>query len=222
MWLSHSIIRRTGLTVLAALVSACGLQPDKPGLTPILTEMAANASLQQWQIRGKIGLRLSYSESALASGHSRNSANSALINWLQCRDHYQIAISSPFGQRLAELKGDAKVAELSYRKQVFHGRSAEQLLRQHLGWSLPMTELPWWLRGLPVPDEPVDASSDQDSFTQNHWLLSYPKTTLQNNLRLPAKVKATHAADEHSFATMPAIKVTMVVKQWQLQPDCST
>jgi outer membrane lipoprotein LolB len=41
-----------------------------------------------------------------------------------------------------------------------------------LGWTLPLGNLVWWIRGLPAPDEPY-RFADDGSLTQQGWTIRF-------------------------------------------------
>jgi outer membrane lipoprotein LolB len=170
--------------------------------------MAANAQIQHWQISGKIGLRDG------SSGHS------GYLNWQQCGNQFDIRLSGPLGQGTAHLYGDSRQAKLvTNDQQLFQARSAAELLEQQLGWSLPVEQLFYWLRGIPSPDYPYQSYSHQTKqqaastglgFEQNHWQLSFLKFAEVDGYQLPSKI----------IAQKTPYKVTLVISQWQLPTNC--
>jgi outer membrane lipoprotein LolB len=193
--------------VLMLLQTACGFLNTKK--TAIVTEFTSNNTIQQWLLKGKIGIR------------SQQQAHSTYLNWQQCGNHYDIRLSGPLGQTKAHLYGVSQrmlsqkleshkpVAHLSQQHtQPITASNPDQLLFQQLGWNIPVTQLFYWIRGIPTPDHtyhPYD-----DGFQQSGWQLSYPKSTTTNLYTLPAKVIAKH----------PQLQVTFILKTWDLNPDC--
>lgn len=194
------------LKTLMSLAPVCLLQGcmsffTEPQLTTELTTMAANQQLQQWQLRGKIGIRQS------------NEAHSAYLNWRQCGDQFDIRLTGPFGQGAAHLVGNKNSATLMRGEQILiKASSPEQLLDHQLGWSIPVSRLLFWIRGIPDPDVPFFGISNPIGFKQSNWQLSYPKTLTADSYTLPAK----------AVAKQSALTVTLVLKQWDLTPRCES
>ena len=191
------------LQVLAILsLTACSQwqqQPTEPANT--LDTLANNNSIQQWSVRGKIGLR------------NETQAHSAYLNWNQCGDDFDIRLSGPLGQGAAHLVGNAEQVHLATsNQQHYSASSAGQLLEQQLGWSLPVEQLRHWLRAIPDPDFAYRANQPNQvlGFSQEGWRLSYPRLTQQDKYQLPARIIAEQAP----------LKVTLVIKAWLLNPDC--
>ena len=182
---------------LVMLVTACSTVPQTP-LPP--TEMAKNTQISNWYVKGKIGLK------------DGKEAHSAYLNWLQCGDHYDIRVTGPFGQGAAHLFGSNTLASLETAdNQLSHAANAEQLLSRQLGWSFPVAELLYWLRGIPSPLLDYSIEDQLTSFQQSQWQISYPRLTLIGDYQLPSKI----------IASQKPLKITLIIKQWQLQPDCS-
>ena len=183
--------------VLTLALSACsGLQTRQLQSTRIFSP---NAELEQWQLRGKIGLK------------TRDSADSAYLNWLQCGDRYEIRINGPLGAGAAKLVGDShRVTLYQGDREPVSAASAATLLQQQLGWTLPVTQLSYWIRGIPSPHRSVHGT--ELGFEQSGWTLTFPSQAQVDNHYLPAR----------AIARRDDIKVTLIFQQWQLQPDCGT
>ncbi|MBL4827857.1 MAG: outer membrane lipoprotein LolB [Spongiibacteraceae bacterium] len=188
------------LTLLSMLLlQACSLLAPAPK-TP-LTEMKENSQIKQWQLKGKIGLR------------QNSQAHSAYLNWQQCGDHFDIRLSGPFGQGAAHIVGDSQGVTLTRADQTsMHAQTAQQLLSQELGWSIPVLQLVYWIRGLPEPSKPFVESIEETGFSQSTWQVSYPRLRVVENHTLPAK----------AIATQPSLKVTLILKSWNLHPACES
>ena len=85
----------------------------------------------------------------------------------------------------------------------------EQLIYQQLGWNIPVSQLVYWIKGIPSPNQPHQP--EVDGFQQHGWRVSYPRQTLVEQYALPAKMIARH----------PQVTVTLIQKSWQLHSDCS-
>lgn len=185
------------IILLCLLLSACsGSRHTAP--QPLLP-LAANSGLQNWKISGKIGLR------------TDSDAHSAYINWHQCGESFDIRLSGPLGQGGARLFGNRIGVRLQTKDdETLYAGSAEQLMQQYLGWSLPVSQLAYWMRGIPSPQYAFEASTAGQHFSQQGWQLDFPKLTQVDGYQLPSKATAEQ---------LP-YKVTLLIKDWQLQPDC--
>ena len=154
--------------------------------------------LDGWQISGKVGIR------------APKESGSATLFWLQRQDYYDIRLSGPLGRGAARLTGRPGNVLLEVANQGrYEAPTPEALLGEQLGWSLPVSHLVWWVRGLPAPDSKSRVTLNADSrlanLEQDGWKIEYLSYVEQNGFWLPERVKL-HGPD---------LDVTLVVKDWQ-------
>jgi outer membrane lipoprotein LolB len=156
------------------------------------------ASLDGWQINGKVGIR------------APKDSGSGTLFWLQRQDYYDIRLSGPLGRGAARLTGRPGAVSLEVANQGrYDAPDPETLLKDQLGWKLPVSHLVWWVRGLPAPDSKSRLTLDGDSrlsnLEQDGWQIEYLSYTEQNGYTLPERMKL-HGQD---------LDVTLVIKDWQ-------
>ena len=105
------------------------------------------------------------------------------INWQRENDHFVIVIEAPFGQGVFRVESNLPAngqppVKLSLPDgKVFFDNSAEDLLRRVFGWSIPVSGLKWWVKGLPLPgaDYTFDLWSGGrlKALRQDGWLIRY-------------------------------------------------
>ena len=154
--------------------------------------------LDGWQISGKVGIR------------APKESGSATLFWLQRQDYYDIRLSGPLGRGAARLTGRPGNVLLEVANQGrYEAPTPEELLGEQLGWSLPVSHLVWWVRGLPAPGSKSRVTLNGDSrlanLEQDGWKIEYLSYVEQNGFWLPERVKL-HGPD---------LDVTLVVKDWQ-------
>ena len=154
--------------------------------------------LDGWQISGKVGIR------------APKDSGSATLFWLQRQDYYDIRLSGPLGRGAARLTGRPGSVLLEVANQGrYEAPTPEELLGEQLGWSLPVSHLVWWVRGLPAPGSKSRVTLNGDSrlanLEQDGWKIEYLSYVEQNGFWLPERVK------HHG----PDLDVTLVVKDWQ-------
>jgi outer membrane lipoprotein LolB len=193
-----AIAQRLGLLVLLLLANGCSIQ-SRPPLPAELLAMQDNIGLSHWQLSGKLGIR------------NQQQAKSAYLNWQQCGEFFDIRLSGPLGQGGARLQGSRESVTLQTTDKTSSASNPEQLLQQQLGWSMPISQLHYWVRGIPSPNQGYRNNPDNNGFEQAGWHISYLQLQQVDNLTLPAKAIATH----------PRLKLTLLLKKWQLDPDCS-
>ena len=159
---------------------------------------AQMTGIDGWQINGKIGIR------------APKDSGSGTLFWLQRQDYYDIRLSGPLGRGAARLTGRPGKVSLEVANQGrYDAPNPEVLLEEQMGWKLPVSNLAWWVRGLPAPDSKSKLTLDTDSrlanLEQDGWQVEYTSYTQQNGFWLPEKIKL-HGTD---------LDVTLVIKEWQ-------
>ncbi len=159
---------------------------------------AQASQLNGWQISGKVGIR------------SPRESGSATLFWLQRQDYFDIRLAGPMGRGAARLTGRPGAVSLDTANQgQLQAESAEALLQQQLGWSLPVAHLFWWIRGLPAEDSKSRLTLDSESrlakLEQDDWQVEYLSYVQQNGYWLPERMKL-HGAN---------LDITLVIKDWQ-------
>lgn len=154
--------------------------------------------LDAWQISGKLGIR------------SEQESGSAVIFWLQRQDYFDIHLSGPLGQGSTRLTGRQGAVSLEVGSRgTFQAHSAEALMQQQLGWSLPVENLLWWVRGLPAPQSTSQVLLDDNSLLkqlkQNEWTIDYLSYRTENDIQLPERIKLSGAG----------LNITLVIKEWR-------
>lgn len=162
------------------------------------TYKAQLTQLDGWEINGKVGIR------------APRDSGSGTLYWLQRQDYYDIRLSGPLGRGAARLTGRPGKVSLEVANQgKYEADSPEALLQEQLGWRLPVSNLVWWVRGLPAPHSKSRLTLDNNSrlanLVQGDWTVEYLSYTEQNGYALPDRIKL-HGPD---------LDVTLVVKDWQ-------
>lgn len=186
--------------IVAALLflSACQTTPTIP--EHLGQQQQALARIPTWQAEGKIAINM--------EGQRQN----ASFNWQQQHDNYVIHLFGPFGQGATWLRRTSRGvtlenAEIGTRR----APDAERLMEETLGWQVPVTNLQYWIRGLtaPTPAPTMEEADERDLLSrleQEGWQVTYHRYEVQEGWVLPAKLTAER----------DGIKVTIVVKRWQL------
>ncbi|RKR02570.1 outer membrane lipoprotein LolB [Kushneria sinocarnis] len=195
-------IRLIAAALLVALVAGCAGQPPQPDVDRHPGDWKSQrerlTALEQWEIAGKVAIR------------TPDNSESANLDWKRTPRHYRIMVSGPFGAGRNTLEGNGQRVTLSNGEGTFTARTPEALMQARMGWSLPISALDYWVRGLPAPDTPHDIEHDRAGFPavmqQNGWTLHYQDWTRADGLWLPRKLTMDYG-DLHAI---------LVLNQWQL------
>lgn len=161
---------------------------------------AQNTQLQQWQFKGRIGIRTP------TEGFSAN------IHWQQCNDNFNLHLSGPLGLGSVFIRGNNKQIILQNNQGDHYFPRHNKSLEQALGFTLPFDELFYWIRALAAPNTPF--TKTESGFTQAGWALSYSRWQSIEQFQLPEKLKALQNVPEQAH------KIVLKINEWQLDLDC--
>ncbi|MGY0217232.1 lipoprotein insertase outer membrane protein LolB [Endozoicomonadaceae bacterium StTr2] len=183
------------LGVVVFLAGCAGQQKVTPAQKPV--ELSS-----YWKLEGKLGIK------------APEESGSTLIGWNQTGDNYDITLTLPFGRTLANIEGaNGKVTLRVPGQPERTADSAELLLWYQLGWRIPVSQLFYWVQGVPAPNMPltrIQHENKNDSslvaeIEQGGWVISYDRYGEYDGMTRPGRIKA-HYAD---------LKLTLIIKEWQ-------
>ncbi|MBS9402017.1 lipoprotein insertase outer membrane protein LolB [Halomonas sp. TRM85114] len=196
--------RITTLLIIALLAGCAGRAPAPEGERASgqwKSQQDRLEALDTWVLIGKASLR------------TPQDATSANLDWSQTLYYYRLLISGPFGSGRSTLEGREGRFSLTTAEGRFEAETPEALMEEQLGWSLPVSSLSDWIRGL--PDEQTEHRLEEDSLgfpatlQQDGWTIDYRDWTRVEGLWLPRRLVMEY--DE--------LRVTLVVTDWQPQLD---
>ena len=203
--LNRKCIRYALSFFLLALVTGCQQLPQKIPVQ-FSPQQQSQAQLNQWLLSGKVGIRLN------------KQASRADILWQQQPNHYELSLQGPFGSGALQLIGTPEQATLITAEGTQHAPNAEMLIKQQLGWTVPIEYLTWWAKGLPTPDLPLQGNATYDeqhhliAFVQDNWtitLAEYKTTSTDNSaistIELPYRITLNKAS----------LRLTLVIAEWK-------
>ncbi|MBE0506624.1 MAG: outer membrane lipoprotein LolB [Marinospirillum sp.] len=186
----HTLKALALFLLMLFLLGGCSSQPLAP---PPPEAQQANSHLWHWQIQGRIAL------------NDGSNSHSATLDWQQQGYHYQLQIFGPLGQGSARLDGQPfRVSLTTSDGEVLMASSPEQLLQQGLGWNFPLSDLIYWVRGIPAPGVAIQISDNQ--LEQNGWLVEWRRYTLVNGHQLPQLLLASNGR----------VQLRLAINQWQV------
>ncbi|WP_417598244.1 lipoprotein insertase outer membrane protein LolB [Oceanospirillum sp.] len=193
------------MLVLILLAGCSTTEQLKQASTPFMDQHIRNFSqLTYFQIEGKIRLK------------TKESSDSANLQWQQQGDSYNMTLSGPFGQTGARMEGSPYQVMLTIPdKGRFIDQSPEKLLYNHFGWDLPISSLLYWIRTLPAPGSGYQSELNQAQqirlLQQDGWNIHYDRyhsvssESLQSP-ELPGRIKVNRGQ----------LELTLIINQWQL------
>ncbi|MEJ2094262.1 MAG: lipoprotein insertase outer membrane protein LolB, partial [Gammaproteobacteria bacterium] len=87
---------------------------------------------------------------------------------------------------------------------------SESLLRQTLGWEIPLEGLEYWVRGMPQPNKPfdrilLDSEARMVDLKQSGWEIKIERYQKVRGMDLPGKISMLN----------PHFSVKLVIQDWQ-------
>ena len=204
--------RYTFLAVVLLAVSACsryGELADDPASEALWAEQRTVATeVTQWNLYARGALRL--------EGEAYNIG----IRWQRHADgRFMMLLEAPFGQGVLRISSNAPGQYLLRLPdgQLFKNSSAEALLLDVAGWSLPIDGLDYWVRGLPHPDSVhslrLNSAGRAQSIRQDNWDIAYLDYFGEaNELPLPRRFSLTN----------DKLRLKLVIERWQQVPAAAS
>ena len=169
------IINPPSLLATLLLLGACSSLPEHPVTTESHEAWARHqaqwAQIDSWEIHARSAIFVD------------QEVHQVGINWQREQDQFAFVIEAPFGQGVFRIESFSALGNLASTRltmpdgQEYFDDSAELLLNKVLGWSIPISRLEWWIKGLPQP--PADYSYELrydgrlKSLQQDDWTVNY-------------------------------------------------
>lgn len=197
---------RFGLACCLLLIASCAQQSVIES-TDYQQQRAALLAYPDWQMRGKIGLKV--------DGKPR----SAMLNWQQTGAEYAIRLSGPFGMGTVRIENSGQQVSLFQAgKPPISAGSADELLHQVTGISAPLDNIRFWVRGLAAKSRVRNLTLDPVSglpsaFEQDGWLLRFDRYQRHNAFLLPRRIVVQPTPGSRPDNTAA---ITILVSRWTI------
>jgi outer membrane lipoprotein LolB len=126
---------------LSVLQGGCRTPPEQrlpAGASQLAWEqrIARLSGWVHWSFNGRVAIR--HGEEGWQAG----------LNWRQDSDYFEIQVLDPLGRKVADIRGDSRGVHLTTsRGEKAQAADSESLMRQVLGWSLPLSGMRYWVLG---------------------------------------------------------------------------
>jgi outer membrane lipoprotein LolB len=198
-------IKQLLLVLSAFVLSACVTHLPMQQQQQIWKQHSVRiGELLQWDMRGRIALQMD------------DEAWQLNMRWQRFPEQQQIDVSGPIGMGAVRMLIDTNGAQLRDASQMeYSADNAQELLWQTTGWLLPLDNLSWWLRGLPVPGKQqqmkLDGQGRLGTLTQDGWQLSVLEYEEQQGMLLPHLIELHNVnGDTHG----KSMRLRLVIRQW--------
>lgn len=157
--------------------------------------------IENWDVSAMIAIR----------NNAKRGADSANMQWQQNKQNYSILLFGPLGSNSVHLTGrPGNVLLEAADGKKLSAKSPEMLLTEQTGYHIPVSNLYYWIRGLPVPAIPAQKRFDNANhlleLNQEGWLVQFLGYTSVNQIDMPDKI----------FLSNPAMTVKIVIHKWKI------
>ncbi|MFC3908849.1 lipoprotein insertase outer membrane protein LolB [Legionella dresdenensis] len=153
----------------------------------------------------------SWDLSGAIAGRSKNKAWSASINWLQQgANNYQIRLFGPLGSGTVMVAKSGGVVTYRDGPKTASSKSADAILQKEGGIRLPVSNLYYWVRGIPAPGSVQSAQRDANNnlkiLRQSGYTIEYLSYNQYAGFVLPAQIRLQGNG----------VFIKLVIKRWKV------
>lgn len=193
-------VRNLLVALLCAVVlAACAPVPRKPLEAGLAESQRKLLDLPYWRFEGRVAVQ------------TRAEGLNASLFWEHDGRQDRVRLSGPFSQGAVSIVLQDDLIYINEGNGVVRtSRDPDELLRQRLGFTVPLANLRYWVLGLPAPrGEPanmaVSGAADR-SFDQQGYALAFERFIRVREFDLPQKMSAQGAE----------LKLKLIVDEWVL------
>jgi outer membrane lipoprotein LolB len=157
------------------------------------------SAIRSWNLQGAMSIR------------QNGQVTLASISWQQQGRSFNQTLSGPFslgGVRISGYPG--RVTLWRSATDQITAPSPEALLQQEFGWSVPISNMYYWVRGLPVPgisaEKRFDSQQHLIAMQQEGWSIQYPSYRTVNGIDLPTTVLINNSQ----------LQTKLVINRWTI------
>ena len=191
------------LPILLVLAGCAGQDTRETGPLSWREHRSQIQQLSHWTARGKLALR------------SSERAEAANILWQQQGSSTRLHLSGPMGVSATTITSNGRQMEVRQGEELkTFDISTPDAIALNTGWDLPLHALPYWLKGIPTPDYPVqllELDPDRNllrKLQQDDWEIHYEQYEAFNNLTLPTRLRIQRGDTS----------ARMILRTWQALP----
>jgi outer membrane lipoprotein LolB len=196
-------VKKTYLLFLLAFLVACSETPVRPDRGIDLDLQNQREQIQSWKLNGRLSIT------------SEKESGTVSFYWSQDYERYLMSFIAPLGQGTFALRGGEGdgVYLLTAQDEVLHADNAETLLKQSVGWYVPVSGFKYWVRGLQEPgvdvtNQQLDGNGLITEMQQADWNIRIKRYMDVEGLDLPAKI----------FMHNDHVKLKLIIQTWDTTP----
>jgi len=157
------------------------------------------SAIQNWSISGAMSVT------------QRGKGHIFSFNWIEKGDSYTIKLSATLNLASLVILGQPGKVTLVKGDYMYHAATPEALLATQADTQLPISDLKYWVRSIPAPNQRYLAQYDRYGhlidLQQDGWHVTFSNFLTVGQVDVPQKI----------MMTSPDLTVRIVVKQWLIQ-----
>lgn len=183
--------------LLLAMLGGCALLPAAPA--PVARP--AQSESIPFALNGRIAI------------NHQGTRHSAGLRWTHRERYDEILLLAPLGATAARVYRDAQQATLDDGDKHYQDADAEALMRQVLGWHLPLGGLHHWVLGMTDTGSPAQIERDEQGritvLHQHGWEVRFLRYADDKPDSLPARLQLSH--DD--------LQMQLLIDEWEWDPQ---
>jgi len=166
---------------LSLMVLGCSSAPRLQESTNWSIREAGLLALDHWQLQGRVNARY------------QNESHTPRIRWQQNEAQYAIRLWGTLNVGSTLIEGRPGFVTFEQSGETRTASSPEALILEHLGYELPVSQLNYWIKGLPTPDEEHQMQlgdfNEIITLEQSGWTMNYQDYRLFGPYSLPRRIE---------------------------------
>ena len=171
------------LALLGTFLSTCAIAPPASENSDWSRQRDQLQELDSWELRGRVNVRYD------------NESHTPRIIWLQQNVDYNIRLWGTFNAGATEIVGRPGFVTMENDGQTLSANSPEDLILEQLGYELPVSQLNYWIKGLPAPEPEAQLVFNElnqlTTIQQADWTINLSDMRQYGALNLPRRVELT-------------------------------
>ena len=201
MYIAKKIVKSLNFILGNLIIVGCVSVQIPNALTKITTwqqHQQIIKHLTTWHIVGKIGFA------------NKHQGGNATLDWHQAKTNFAITLHGPFKIETVHITGKPGTVLLATSAGTnLTATTPEAIIQQQLGWTVPITGLIYWARGIPIDNAPIDfiqvpEDNRLTKLKQQGWEIEYNEYQNFNQYVLPTKITLHY----------DTIKIKLIFKNW--------
>ena len=180
--------RMLRLALLGTFLSTCAIAPPASENSDWSRQRDQLQELDSWELRGRVNVRYD------------NESHTPRIIWLQQNVDYNIRLWGTFNAGATEIVGRPGFVTMENDGQTLSANSPEDLILEQLGYELPVSQLNYWIKGLPAPDSEAQLVFNElnqlTTIQQADWTINLSDMRQYGALNLPRRVELTRPRND--------------------------